>query len=181
MKKKDARTRDTGTSTQISDSVKEGGVQVCGDCHDHWSPPEHRVILVDGLWTGRNHRLAVKEARFRERSIAHARQCTSTWDSSVDRGEDPGSVCSWSLPTGPARRCKSSWTFTVWITLPIRTVGEYLKRWGFTPQKPLKRAYERWIPFSVVWGKTYEPFSGTWEFCCGMSSSRSPLRGPTYW
>lgn len=29
------------------------------------------------------------------------------------------------------------------ITLPIRTVGEYLKRWGFTPQKPLKRAYEQ--------------------------------------
>jgi transposase len=27
--------------------------------------------------------------------------------------------------------------------MPIRTVGEYLKRWGFTPQKPLKRAYER--------------------------------------
>jgi transposase len=29
------------------------------------------------------------------------------------------------------------------VTLPIRTVGEYLKRWGFTPQKPLKRAYEQ--------------------------------------
>lgn len=29
------------------------------------------------------------------------------------------------------------------ITMPIRTVGEYLKRWGFTPQKPLKRAYEQ--------------------------------------
>jgi transposase len=27
--------------------------------------------------------------------------------------------------------------------MPIRTVGEYLKRWGFTPQKPLKRAYEQ--------------------------------------
>jgi transposase len=27
--------------------------------------------------------------------------------------------------------------------MPIRTVGEYLKRWGFTPQKPLKYAYER--------------------------------------
>jgi len=27
--------------------------------------------------------------------------------------------------------------------LPIRTVGEYLKRWGFTPQKPVRRAYER--------------------------------------
>jgi len=29
------------------------------------------------------------------------------------------------------------------IKLPIRTVGEYLKRWGFTPQKPIKRAYEQ--------------------------------------
>ncbi len=28
------------------------------------------------------------------------------------------------------------------IELPIRTMGEYLKRWGFTPQKPIKRAYE---------------------------------------
>ena len=27
--------------------------------------------------------------------------------------------------------------------MPIRSVGEYLKRWGFTPQKPLKRAYEQ--------------------------------------
>lgn len=24
----------------------------------------------------------------------------------------------------------------------IRTVGEYLKRWDFTPQKPIKRVYE---------------------------------------
>lgn len=29
------------------------------------------------------------------------------------------------------------------IEMPIRTVGEYLKRWGFTPQKPVRRAYER--------------------------------------
>jgi len=29
------------------------------------------------------------------------------------------------------------------MKIPIRTVGEYLKRWGFTPQKPLKRAYEQ--------------------------------------
>lgn len=31
----------------------------------------------------------------------------------------------------------------VGIKLPIRTVGEYLKRWGFTPQKPIKKAYEQ--------------------------------------
>jgi transposase len=29
------------------------------------------------------------------------------------------------------------------IHMPIRTVGEYLKRWGFTPQKPLTKAYEK--------------------------------------
>ena len=29
------------------------------------------------------------------------------------------------------------------MNMPIRTVGEYLKRWGFTPQKPVKRAYEQ--------------------------------------
>lgn len=29
------------------------------------------------------------------------------------------------------------------IELPVRTMGEYLKRWGFTPQKPIKRAYEQ--------------------------------------
>jgi transposase len=29
------------------------------------------------------------------------------------------------------------------IKLSIRAVGNYLKRWGFTPQKPIKRAYEQ--------------------------------------
>lgn len=29
------------------------------------------------------------------------------------------------------------------ISMPIRTVGEYLLRWGFTPKKPIKRAYEQ--------------------------------------
>ena len=29
------------------------------------------------------------------------------------------------------------------LDMPIRTVGEYLKRWGFTPQRPVRRAYER--------------------------------------
>lgn len=29
------------------------------------------------------------------------------------------------------------------FNMPIRTVGEYLHRWGFTPKKPIKRAYEQ--------------------------------------
>ncbi|MCX6178750.1 MAG: IS630 family transposase [Chlorobiales bacterium] len=29
------------------------------------------------------------------------------------------------------------------IQMPIRTVGEYLSRWGYTPQKPVRKAYEQ--------------------------------------
>jgi len=29
------------------------------------------------------------------------------------------------------------------VKLPVRTVGHYLKRWGFTPQKPIRKAYEQ--------------------------------------
>lgn len=29
------------------------------------------------------------------------------------------------------------------IAMPVRTVGHYLKRWGYTPQKPLDKAYEQ--------------------------------------
>ncbi len=35
------------------------------------------------------------------------------------------------------------------VVMPIRSVGEYLKRWGFTPQRPVKRAYEQ-QPLPVV-------------------------------
>lgn len=29
------------------------------------------------------------------------------------------------------------------MKLGVRTVGKYLTRWGFTPQKPIKKAYEQ--------------------------------------
>ena len=29
------------------------------------------------------------------------------------------------------------------VKMPIRTVGDYLNRWGYSPQRPLKRAYEQ--------------------------------------
>ncbi|HEY9625605.1 MAG TPA: winged helix-turn-helix domain-containing protein [Crinalium sp.] len=29
------------------------------------------------------------------------------------------------------------------VKLPVRTVGDYLKRWGYTPKKLIKRAYEQ--------------------------------------
>ena len=43
------------------------------------------------------------------------------------------------------------------LEMPIRTVGEYLKRWGFTPQKPLRRAYEQKPERVEAWLKDEYP------------------------
>lgn len=43
------------------------------------------------------------------------------------------------------------------IDMPIRTVGEYLKRWGFTPQKPTKKAYEQKPAAVEAWLKESYP------------------------
>ena len=37
------------------------------------------------------------------------------------------------------------------IDMPIRTVGEYLRRWGFTPQRPIKRALEQDPAWLKAW------------------------------
>lgn len=37
------------------------------------------------------------------------------------------------------------------IKLTVRGVGNYLKRWGFTPQKPIRRAYEQSSEAVQVW------------------------------
>lgn len=41
--------------------------------------------------------------------------------------------------------------------MPIRTVGEYLSRWGYTPQKPLKQAYEQDPSAVDYWLETEYP------------------------
>ena len=43
------------------------------------------------------------------------------------------------------------------ISIPIRTVGDYLKRWGYSPQKPLKRAYEQDPDAVAHWLETVYP------------------------
>jgi transposase len=43
------------------------------------------------------------------------------------------------------------------IEIAIRTTGEYLKRWGMTPQKPQKRAYEQREPEVKKWLKEEYP------------------------
>ena len=43
------------------------------------------------------------------------------------------------------------------IDMPIRTVGQYLQRWGFTPQKPIKHSYKRDEAKIEYWLKTEFP------------------------
>jgi transposase len=43
------------------------------------------------------------------------------------------------------------------IAMPIRTVGLYLERWGFTPQRPVKRALEQCPAWVGHWLKTEYP------------------------
>jgi transposase len=43
------------------------------------------------------------------------------------------------------------------IRLPIRTVGEYLRRWGFTPQKPVRKAYRQDPKAVAEWLETTYP------------------------
>lgn len=38
--------------------------------------------------------------------------------------------------------------------LPLRTISDYLKRWGFTPQRPTKRAYEQNPKLVAHWHET---------------------------
>ncbi|SHO52793.1 IS630 family transposase [Desulfopila aestuarii] len=42
------------------------------------------------------------------------------------------------------RKAIQSVVYQMWrVRMAIRTVGDYLKRWGFTPQKPIRKAYEQ--------------------------------------
>jgi len=43
------------------------------------------------------------------------------------------------------------------IDMPLRTITDYLKRWGFTPQKPVKRAYEQNPKKVAHWLETTYP------------------------
>ena len=47
------------------------------------------------------------------------------------------------------------------IVVAVRTMGAYLKRWGFTPQKPLRRAYEQSPAAVKQWMDTTYPAIAT--------------------
>lgn len=58
------------------------------------------------------------------------------------------------------------------IDLSVWTVGRYLKRWGFTPQKPLRRAYERDPAAVQQWLETDYP---------AIAKRAKAEKGRVYW
>ena len=73
------------------------------------------------------------------------------------------------------------------INLPLRTITDYMKRLGFTPQKPIKRAYEQNLEGVNKWlHKDYpkivekakkENAEIHWVDETGLSSHSNSLRG----
>lgn len=73
------------------------------------------------------------------------------------------------------------------IRLAVRTVGEYLHRWGFTPQRPLRHAYRqdpealrRWLHEGYPKIKAKAKREGAeihWGDELGVDADRSPQRG----
>ena len=73
------------------------------------------------------------------------------------------------------------------VKLPIRTVGDYLHRWGFTPQKPIKKAYEqqpervkKWLDEEypeIVQKAREEDAEIMWGDETGLSSADNRSRG----
>jgi transposase len=73
------------------------------------------------------------------------------------------------------------------IRLPVRTLGHYLKRWGFTPQRPKRQAYEQQPKVVRAWLDTKYPAIAErahkekaeilWGDETGLSNQDSPGRG----
>jgi len=71
--------------------------------------------------------------------------------------------------------------------MPIRTVGEYLSRWGYTPQKPIRKAYEqrpaevsRWMEKSYPAIKAKAKAANAeiyWGDETGLATSGNVVRG----
>jgi winged helix-turn-helix protein len=57
--------------------------------------------------------------------------------------------------------------------LPVRTMGLYLARWGFTPQRPIHRAYEQSPAAVKKWLEEDHPAIAERAKAEGVSRSRS--------
>ena len=105
---------------------------------------------------------STKEAK-RGRAVGELRTLTTEQEKRIcyditDRTPDQLKL-SFALWTAKAVRDYIKQSFL--IDLPIRSVRRYLSRWGFTPQRPLKRAYEQKPEAVQRWLENDYPQSST--------------------
>jgi transposase len=66
------------------------------------------------------------------------------------------------------------------VRLTVRNMGKYLKRWGFTPQRPLKKAHEQSPEAVAKWINKEYPKIAAEAKQEGAEIQRSDENGPTF-
>jgi transposase len=145
MKKIDARKHSTETQQEIRRQIirmrKQGlsnraiGIAV-GVSENHASTIWHRYLSegINGI------KIGVRGRRTGEKRSLSPQQERNICKLLIDKTPDQLKL-DFALWTRDAVKILIKQIYD--IKMPIRTVGEYLKRWRFTPQKPAKRAYEQ--------------------------------------
>lgn len=110
-------------------------------------------------WLGRQAAgLSVKEDK-RGRAVGQGRTLTVPQEEAVRRSVVDQTPDQLKLPFAlwNARAVKALIKQCFLVEMPVRTVRSYLARWGFTPQRPLKRAFEQKPELVQRWLDTEYP------------------------
>lgn len=143
MKKSDGRKLDDSTRTFLKRRAKE--LYKTGKSYREIGEVLGLHLNTIARWLNPNRGINATGFKTRGRKTGEQRTLTNEQETLIMkliRDKTPEQVkLPFALWTRKAIRDLISRLFGVKI--PIRTMGEYLKRWGYTPQRPLKRAYEQ--------------------------------------
>ncbi|MHB0949813.1 MAG: IS630 family transposase [Gemmatimonadaceae bacterium] len=103
--------------------------------------------------------LAALAPRKRGPAVGAHRRLTARQEQAIRRAITDTTPDQWKLPFALWTRAAivALVQRTYGLTLPVRTMGHYLARWGFTAQKPITRAYEQRPEAIAAWLKTEYP------------------------
>ena len=145
MEQIDARSLSTDAQRQLRYQAIR--LRECGKTYDEIAlvVGVHR-LPISGWWKAYQEQgIGGIEIKRRGRRVGQGRRLSAKQEGQLRRlliGKMPDQL---KLPFALwTRQAVQDWVRRRWsIELPIWTVGDYLKRFGFTPQKPLKQAYEQ--------------------------------------
>src|SRR5271157_5794536 len=143
MNKTDGRKLDDSTRIFLKKSAKE--LYRTGKCYREIGEILGLHLNTIFRWLNSTGRIGLTGFKKRGRRLGEQRTLTNEQETLIKnliRDKTPEQLkLAFALWTRKAIRDLISRLFG--IKIPIRTMGEYLKRWGYTPQRPLKKAYEQ--------------------------------------